>query len=252
MRRILHLTVLSAIVFPFLFLVLLSLGRSWPYPEVLPTVWTLEHWQSLFSGGGSLAHSLGLSLLISCCMATTATVLGMWVSRQFAMHPWKERLLSLAYLPYVFSPVILAACLQHFFLRFNLAGRLSGVLPAHLLITFPFALLFFSSFWNPNLIAMEQLVYTLGGNRRQALRRVILPAARGPLLVCFFQTFLISWFEYGLTLLIGLGKVPTLPIRVFQYVNEANLFLAALSTCLIFLPPIILLWVNRRFLKFGI
>lgn len=248
MRRFVLLLILCAILFPFLFLLVLSLGRSWAFPALLPEVWTLEHWRFFFSGGGQLGQSLGLSLLISLCIAALATGLGMWVSRHLVEHPWKERLLALAYLPYVFSPVILAACLQYFFLRFDLAGHLPGVLLAHLLIAFPFSLLFFSSFWNARLLSMERLVYTLGGSSRQALQRVILPVARGPLLVCFFQTFLISWFEYGLTRLIGMGKVATLPIRVFQYVNEANLFLAALSTCLIFLPPIILLWANRKFL----
>ncbi len=67
------------------------------------------------------------------------------------------------------------------------------------------------------------------------------------LLICFFQTFLISWFQYGLTLLIGAGKVQTLPIKVYDYVNEANIFYAAMASCLLILPPAALLWVNKRF-----
>ncbi len=95
---------------------------------------------------------------------------------------------------------------------------------------------------------MEQLVQTLGGNRWQSYRRVLLPMAQGLLLVCFFQTFLISWFEYGLTTLIGVGKVQTLTLKVFQYINEANFYNAALSSSLLVLPPIILLYFNKKYL----
>ena len=94
---------------------------------------------------------------------------------------------------------------------------------------------------------MEQLVATLGGNTWQTYTRVLLPMAKGALLVCFFQTFLISWFEYGLTRLIGVGKVQTLTLKVFQYVNEANIFYAALASILLAMPPILLLWINKKF-----
>ncbi|MEO1805346.1 MAG: ABC transporter permease, partial [Bacteroidota bacterium] len=57
----------------------------------------------------------------------------------------------------------------------------------------------------------------------------------------------ISWFEYGLTTLIGVGKIQTLTLKVYQYVNEANIYFAALASCLLFLPPLILIWVNKRF-----
>lgn len=66
--------------------------------------------------------------------------------------------------------------------------------------------------------------------------------------MCFFQAFLISWFEYGLTTLIGIGKVQTLTVKVFQYIGEANIFHAALASLLLALPPAGLLWVNKQVL----
>jgi len=78
---------------------------------------------------------------------------------------------------------------------------------------------------------------------------VILLLSRGPFLVCFFQTFLISWFQYGLTVLVGSGQVETLPLRVYAYVNEANLGYAAVASGLLVLPPLILLWLNRQIVR---
>ena len=94
--------------------------------------------------------------------------------------------------------------------------------------------------------AMEDLVRTLGGTTWQLYRRVLLPLSRAPMAICFFQTFLISWFQYGLTLLVGTGKIQTLPIRVYAYVNEADPGYAAVASALLMLPPVLLLWSNRR------
>ncbi|MBI1228067.1 MAG: ABC transporter permease subunit [Bacteroidetes bacterium] len=238
----------AAVLFPFAFLLALSLGQNWRFPAVLPTTWTLENWHFLLASQSDLAQSLLRSLSISVGIATVATGLSFFTARHIAYHRWRERLLMVAYFPYVFAPVILAATLQFYFLRLGLAGKVGGVMLAQLFIAYPFGVILFTGFWNDRMRAMEQLSATLGGNGWQTFRRVLLPAAKGALLVCFFQTFLISWFEYGLTTLIGVGKVQTLTVKVFQYIGEANIFYAALAGVLLVLPLVGLLWVNKQML----
>ena len=235
-------------VLPFLLLLVLSAGRKWPFPALVPQEWDLTYWAAALSPGDNLNESLLGSLLLSLSIAAMATGLGFVSSRQIAYHPRKNRWLLLAYFPYAMAPVILAACLQYYFLVLGWSGKWGGVWLAQLCITYPFAVIYFSGFWNPHMRSMEQLVITLGGSFWQAFRKVLLPMSRSALLVCFFQTFLISWFEYGLTSLIGVGKVQTLTVKVFQYVQEADIFLAALAGCLLFLPPLILWWMNKRWL----
>ncbi len=238
---------MAAIGFPFAFLLMLSLSRRWPYPGLLPEAWTLANWAAIWGAQGGLGKSLLLSLALSSAIAAVSTFGSFWMSRQAAYHRYRRRWLILAYLPYVFAPVILAACLQYFFIRAGLSGRIWGVAVAQLFITFPYGLIFFTSFWTERMLSLQQLIATLGGNTWQAYRKVLLPVARGAIMTCFFQLFLISWFEYGLTTLIGVGKVQTLTLKVFQYVTEANVFFAALASCLLVLPPVVLLWVNKRY-----
>ncbi|MCO6480962.1 MAG: hypothetical protein J5I94_30240 [Phaeodactylibacter sp.] len=246
-QKVSGLAIILVILFPFAFLLMLSVGRRWPYPALAPQEWSLSNWLAIGGAQGGLGKSLLLSLALSFSIATVATFGSFWVSKQVAYHRHRSRWLAVAYLPYVFAPVILAACLQYFFIRAGLSGRFEGVALAQLFITFPYGLIFFASFWTERMLSLEQLIATLGGNTWQAYTRVLLPVAKGALLACFFQIFLISWFEYGLTTLIGVGKVQTLTLKVFQYVNEANIFFAALASCLLAAPPIVLLWVNKRF-----
>ncbi|MEO0897545.1 MAG: ABC transporter permease subunit [Bacteroidota bacterium] len=235
------------IAFPFLTLLLFSFMKGWFFPSISPTTWTLDYWIQLFQVEGELLQTSLTSILISIFVAFVSTLLGFFLGKWMATHPWRKWWLLLAYFPFVLSPVILAAGIQFFFIKFGLSGNFLGVLIAQLLIALPYAIIIYNGFWSPSMLDREKLARTLGGTAWQAFWRVSIPLSSGVILVVFFQTFLISWFEYGLTRLIGLGKVKTLTIQVFQFVTETNIFLAALSGVLLVVPPLILLWVNKRF-----
>lgn len=235
-------------LFPFLYLLVLSFTREWAFPNLWPEALGLHLWRQLIGGSHELGTSFLHSFLISGCVGVLSTLAGYVTGRFIAYHPRRRALLFLAYVPFIMSPVILGTCLMFLYLKARLAGTVTGVILAQAMFAYGFSIVFFSAFWNAEVRQMENLVYTLGGSTWQAFRNVLLPLSKGMLLICFFQTFLISWFQYGLTLLIGVGKVKTLPIQVYAYINEANAYYAALASCLLVLPPALLLWTNKRFL----
>lgn len=239
---------IALFVLPFCYLPALSLAAEWRYPDLFPSGWTLSHWIDLGASGGNWLTSALSSLLLALGVGLLSTSLGFLTARQLSAHPKRQWWLTLAYLPYVFSPVIYAHCIKFFFNISGISGTFAGVLLAQFILTYPFAMLLFFNHFDDRMRAMEELTYTLGGNARVAFWRVMVPVSRSILLICFFQTFLISWFEYGLTSVIGLGQVRTLTIAVFQYIGEANQYVAALASCLVSMPPLILLWLNQRFI----
>lgn len=252
LRKTLTVLLIAAILLPFLFFGVLSVGQAWFYPDILPQRFTLSNWQELLVGQSELQVSLLLSLIIGLGVAILSTLAGFIISKEIARAKHKNRWLLLAYWPFVLSPVVLAILVQRFFLLTGMSGEVIGVLLGQLILAFPFAVIFFQSFWSHEVLQLEQQSQTLGASAVYTLRNVLLPLAKPLLLICFFQTFLISWFEYGLTQFIGLGKVKTLTILVFKYVNEANIFYAALASLLLMLPPALLLWLNKKFVFRGI
>jgi putative spermidine/putrescine transport system permease protein len=247
LKKILLATLLALFVLPFGYLLLLSLATEWRFPARWPAGLTLTHWADLGSTSGGWGQSACTSLWLAGLVATSATGMGFLTARHLAAHPRRSLWLTLAYLPYAFSPVIYAHCLRYFFNVSDLSGTVVGVFLAQFVLTYPFAILLFFNHFDATLRSMEDLTYTLGGSARTAFWRVLVPVSRAALLVCFFQTFLISWFEYGLTSVIGQGQVRTLTVAVYQYIGEANPYVAALAGCLICLPPLALLWLNQRF-----
>ncbi|PWT89324.1 MAG: ABC transporter permease, partial [Acidobacteria bacterium] len=152
---------------PFLLLTILSFASEWPYPHLFPGQLTTEHWLELLSFQSDLYRGLLMSLTISFTVAIVVTSLGFITSHAIAYHKKSSQLLLLAYLPYILSPVVYAACLYYFFVKFGLAGTVHGVILAQLLIAYPFSVIFFSGYWGERIQSMEQLVATLGGNRFQ-------------------------------------------------------------------------------------
>ena len=247
-NRSLFIFILLCFIIPFAVLLYLSVSSEWYYPSLADHDFTAEHWRWFLSSGSALMQSAALSILLSVSVGFVSTVCGFFASRAIAYQTKSKWWLLTAYFPYVIAPVVFAVMLNFYFLRFNLTGTVYGVIIAQFFITFPYAVLFFFGFWNTKIRNLENLVATMGGNFKVTLKEAILPSAKGLIAVCFFQTYLISWFEYGLTQFIGVGKVQTLTVMVYRYISEANPYLAALAGFLLVIPPLILLISNRRFL----
>lgn len=245
MRRLLVALLCGFFAFPFALVIALSFSRSWIYPRLIPEL-TAGRWVELLSGRSGLAASFFTSVVLSLTVAAISTAASYVTARYVSYHPRRDAILTAAYAPYVMSPVVLGVCLLYLYIRIGVDGTFVGLVMAQTIFAFSFGIIFFAAFWNREKLELEQLVHTLGGSGWDAFRRVLIPMSREALLLCFFQTFLISWFQYGLTMLIGGGKVQTLPLKVFDYVAEANIFYAAVASCLLILPPLVLLWVNRR------
>lgn len=235
------------IIFPFFFLLLLSMSSGWRFPNLLPEYFGLKNWVQIAGSESDLSYSFVISLVISLSVAVSSTLAGFFISRYVSYSRKKGFLTLLTYFPYILAPVVFGACLSFYFLKLGIFGTTFGVILAQFIIAFPYALIFFSSFWNEKIKSYEDLVATLGGGSWTTFRNVLLPMSKGLMLICFFQTFLISWFEYGLTSIIGVGKVQTLTIKVFLFIKESNFYYGAMSCCLLIIPPVVLIYINKKY-----
>ena len=244
-KQILKYSMVIVYLFPFLYLIMLSLTSRYPFPEIIPEHINFSHWISVFTGQSDLTQSLLVSVIISLSVAAISTGLGFVTSRTFAKKSSEQRLIKMTYLPFLFPPVIYASMLSHFFIVAHISGTVFGVIIGQVLIAYPFAILLLRGFWSRTVMTNEESARTLGASPHQVFFRVLLPMARGLLFVTFFQTFLISWFEYGLTTLLGLGQIQTLTLRVFGYIQQGNPTLAAISSLFLFIPPVLLLLIYK-------
>jgi putative spermidine/putrescine transport system permease protein len=243
----LYVIICVAIAFPFATLFMLSFAQQWFFPGILPARLTLDNWYLLLSNDNTLLNGLGLSICISFTIALCTTLLGFICARSIAYNKYSYLFTRLLYLPFALATVIYAILLQPYFMILDLGGKWYGIIFGQFLFILPYSLLYFQSYWTDSTKAYELQAKTLGANSYQLFTKVFLPMGKSMILVCFFQTFLISWFDYGFTNMIGIGKVKTMTVLIFQYINEANIYYAALAGMLLIVPPIIFLWLNKKF-----
>lgn len=246
MRKIIYISTGFLLLFPLLVLAYLSVVTNWSFPQLINGHFTLTYWLATFSSSNELLSGFVTSFFIAISIASLATALGFVVSLYIMFHKYQQKLVPLAFYTYLISPVVFGAMLNYYFIRMDLTGTLTGVLFAQWLYIFPYSILLFSTFWNERVKQLAFQSFTLGASKTQSFIKILIPLAKPWLLLCFIQCFLISWFEYGITKVIGLGKISTLTTETMKFINEANPHLAAVSAGLMIFP-LLLIFVMAQF-----
>ena len=246
MRKAIDYMVIGLLFLPLVAIVYLVLVSRWVYPQLWDASFSLSHWIAGIRSTGSLLEGLWLSLFLATAMGAGATGVGFFLSHQVTLQGRRSGLIHFAYYPYLIAPVVLGVMLRFYFVRAGLTGTLAGVLLAQFIFILPYAILLLSTFWNDRVRQTAFQASTLGATPGQVFRTVLMPMAKPWLIICFLQCFLISWFDYGITQVIGVGKVATLTVQTMVFVKAANPHLAALAACLLVGPLVALMFINRK------
>jgi putative spermidine/putrescine transport system permease protein len=241
--------ILILCIFPLVYLAILSVTTVWVFPEFLPRGITGFHWSFFLTGTKSVIQTLINGFLLSSMVGLISMIIGFWFSYVISFQDKSRNWINLAYLPYAFAPVIYAFLLQFYFLKAGLSGTWHGVLLAQMLITIPFVVILCAQHWTLEMKQLMECVYSMGGSEWYAFRSVILPVSRPVLLLSFAQSFLFSWFDFGFVSVIGVGKTKTLMLQLYQYIQEANPYIAACSAVVIIIPAAIFLMINSKLIS---
>lgn len=236
--------ILLGVLSPLLPLALWSFAHRWIFPDILPSEWSGRAWSYVLSDSSQVGRALANSLEVALTVTLLSVLIGLPAGRALALHDFRGKsvVLFLFLAPSIMPVISVAMGIHVAFLRYGLADTRTGVILAHLIPVLPYmALIFTSVFTNYN-IDYEGQARTLGARPLQIMRHVMLPAIRPGLIVAGLFAFIISWSQYLLTLLIGGGRVITLPVLLFAFANSGdNAITAALS--LVFIAPALLLFL---------
>ncbi len=228
---------------PFATLVVASLGRGWFWPALLPPEFSGAVWVELLRGGSRLGRAATSSLLLAVGTGILAVVVAFPAGRAMArLRGWRRHLAAgCAFLPVAAPPLAVGVGLQYSFLSLGLGGTHVGVLLAHLVPAAGYVSLFLLGVFAVHDDRLELEARSLGATPRQALLLVTLPTLRRPLVEGFVLGFLVSWAQVPLTLLVGQGVIPALPVEVLSYVQAGQDAWAATGALLLVVPPLLVM-----------
>lgn len=241
----------GGVLLPVVWLGAQSLARGWRFPALLPAALSLRAWSYLFDLSSGILPALASSLVIALVVALVAVVLALPAARRIALYdfPGKNLIFFLLLLP-ILSPSIAVAVGGHaLFLRYGLTDSWIGVGLIHLVPALPYCLLTLTSGFARFDVELEAQARNLGASRRQVWRFVTIPSLAPAIATAAVFAFLISWSQYLTTLLIGGGKVMTLPLVLISFQRGTDEAVTAALTLAFLAPTVLFLVAAARFWK---
>lgn len=245
------LVVLAAVGLPFLVLLLWSLAQQWFFPGIWPQRWGLRAWSYVFSTAGTqVVAALWQSLGVAATTALLAVAIGLPAGRGLGLYdfPGKDLLSVVLTLPIIVPPLCVAMGLHLWFIHLGLAESFIGVVAIHLTFCLPYAVfVLWGVFANYNL-DFEDQARSLGASTPAVMLRVMLPLVMPGVVVAGLFAFLLSWSQYLSTLIIGGGRLITLPVLLFALVGSGDRPVAAAVSLVFVLPAFAALIFSARYL----
>jgi putative spermidine/putrescine transport system permease protein len=215
-----------------------SLAQSWYWPSLAPPAWSARAWRYVFSPAAEVLSSLATSLSVAMIVTLLALIVAAPASRALAWEEFRgKRAVLFALLLPVLAPPLASTMGAHaLFLRYGLTDTLIGVSLSHLISTVPYATLMLTGSFSRLDPDYEAQARTLGAKTLDVWRHVTFPAIAPGLAVAASFAFLISWSQYLTTLLIGGGRVVTLPLTLVAFQRSGDEAIAA-ALSLVYLAP---------------
>ncbi len=250
-RKIILAGTMVWILLPLLPLFVWSFSHRWWFPAMVPTELSMRAWSYVASPLSQIGSAFLNSLVIASIVTVIAVLIGVPAGRALGMYEFRGKtLVELIVLSPIIMPGLAVIMGIHvFFIKIGLADTIPGVVVAHLLPAAPYMVMVMSGVFANYDAEFEQQSHTLGANRVHTFFHVTLPQILPGIVTGGLFVFLISWSQYILTVLIGGGRVVTLPLLLFAFAGAGDNSVTA-ALCIVFVAPAILILIaTSRYLS---
>jgi putative spermidine/putrescine transport system permease protein len=237
------LTVAACALIPLGIVLIGSVAARWYWPALLPDGWSVRAWRYVVSGSGGIGSALATSSALGLVVAGLAVALALPAARALALHTFRgKRVVLFALLLPMLAPPLAAAMGMHaVFLRVGLADSFPGVVLVHLIPAVAYATLVLAGTFSGFDPDWEAQARTLGANTWSVWTRITLPAIAPGVALAAILAFVVSWSQYVLTLLVGGGRVLTVPLVLVAFQRGGDEAVAA-ALSVVFVAPVLLLF----------
>ena len=251
LRVLTGIVLITWLVLPLIPLAIWSFAKGWYFPDLLPKRWTLNAWEYALSDTSGVLDSLWVTIWVSLCATALSIFVGVPAGRALGMYKFKgKELIELMILAPVIVPGIAVILGIHsIFLFLGLNNTMTGVILVHLIPTLPYMTLVMSGIFANYDPAFEDQARSLGASPLKTFWYVALPAIMPGIIVGGLFAFLVSWSQYILTLLIGGGRIITLPLLLFNFATSGRNDITGAIGMIYILPGIIVLLLTAKHLS---
>jgi ABC-type glycerol-3-phosphate transport system permease component len=217
---------LTAIIgFPLLWMVVSSFKPAEQLfvspPRLLPSALSLDWYRNLLQSDAAtfFRNSLVIGAATTAICLLIGTLAAYGVTR--FEFPGKRVFLVGALLSYVFPAIVLFVPIYMIINSLGLIDTLAGVVIAHIILTFPFALWMLRSFFVAIPREIDEAAWVDGASYLVTFAAIILPLALPGVFSVGVFVFVLSWNEYLFaSVLITSGSLKTIPVGVSEFITS--------------------------------
>ena len=231
------------ILLPLLNLKIWAFTERWAWPDLLPQTYSFRAIKEIFSRKSEMIQLFISSIMLSMIVAILSVIIGIMTARAFVFYDFKgkRQLYFATLLPFLIPGTVFAMGIHVMFIKWDLSNSILGVIIVHLIYSLPYAtrLLMDGTLAIGN--KLEEQAKVLGATSFQAFTKTTLPILSPVILSSLSMSYIVSFSQYFLTLLIGGGKVKTFAIVMFPYLSGGDRNMAS-TYSLVFLGITILIF----------
>lgn len=207
------------------FILMFSLFSFYRYPLLFPRGFTLNYWTQGVIGNSAFWKALMTSCWIGILNGLFSALIGLITARALSGCTWmNQRIMTVLYsVPLMIPAMALFIGVHQIMIRTGLVNTWMGVVLAHSLVTIPYTITLFLSFFKGISTDLETVAKTLGAGTKLICFRILLPLIRPILYMAFSISFLISFSEYFSTALIGGGQIITLSSSLYPLISNGDI-----------------------------
>lgn len=242
--------IVVGVIAPLIPLAIWSFSHRWYFPNLIPSEGSMRAWTYVFSDASGVPKAFLNSFLVAIIATLLSIAIGIPAGRAMGMHRFRgKRIVEFLILAPTIVPALAVVMGIHVaFIKYGLVDTVPGVVLVHLIPTTPYMVMVMASVFANYDPAYEEQARVLGAGPVATFVYVTFPAILPGIVVGGMFAFIISWSQYILTLLIGGGNVPTLPVLLFAFAAGGdNAVMAALSVIFV-IPAILFLVISSKYL----
>lgn len=193
-------------------------------------------------------RAFGNSVLI----AATASVLALAFAAPAAIalaryrFAGREALNAFFMSPLMIPHVVLGIAFLRFFQMTGLSGTMTGLIIGHVVVIFPFALRMVLAAATGMDKRIEDAAASLGAPRLTVYRKIVMPLIVPGLASGFTLSFIQSFDEVTMTVFIASPSTITLPVQMFNYIQDSiDPLICSVSALLILATAVLMLVIDR-------
>ena len=151
-------------------------------------------------------------------------------------------------------PIIIVLPLFSLYLKLSLLNSLTGLIISHIAISLPFLAWILITFFEGNLIYLEQAARVDGASRLQAFFYITIPVSAPGLIAAGVLAFILSWNEFILALILSGPQTNTVPVGLSSFQTHRGVDIAPLAAATIctIVPVFIMLPFMKKYLISGL